>query len=146
MNAPIRRLSCSVLLTACAGCATSSLVDSLPPTSYSPSNQFSSFGEGNYVTYQHAFTDAAADTVGKNAERQCGQKKLIAVKLSSTCSVERCTTHFYCINAADAPQYQTGGANKKCSATMTRDVKTRYPPPLFVTLSRHLNRHPIRNP
>jgi hypothetical protein len=113
MNVALRKIYCAVLVTACAGCATSSLVNSLPPVSYSPGYQFSSFGEGNYVTYQHAFTDAEAGTVEKNAERQCGQKKLVAVKVSSTCSLERCTTHFYCMNAADAAQHQTRESNKK---------------------------------
>src|SRR5262245_36748783 len=107
MNVALRTICCSVLLTACAGCATSSLVDILPPVSYSPSYQYTPYGEGKYLIYDHPFTDAAAESVGKNAERQCGRRRLTAVKVSSPCSLERCTTYFYCMDAADAAQFQT---------------------------------------
>lgn len=102
-----------VLLTACAGCGTAALFDSLPPTPYSPSYSFNIFGEGNYLTYDHAFTDAAAEIVRKNAESQCAQKRLVAVRTSGACSLARCTTHYYCMKPADAAPYQPQDAKKK---------------------------------
>ncbi len=54
--------------------------------------------EGNYITFEHPFTDAAADEVSKRAERICGQRKQFAMKTSSTCSLTKCTTHYQCAN------------------------------------------------
>ena len=95
-----------VLLTACAGCGTAALFDSLPPTPYSPSYSFNIFGEGNYLTYDHAFTDAATESVRKNAESLCRQKKQVAVRSSGTCSLTRCTTHYHCMKPAEAAPFQ----------------------------------------
>ena len=77
------------LLLACAGCANPLVVM-----------------EGNYLTYEHAFTDAGAASVRALAERQCKWRKQVAVRTSSTCSLTQCTTNFQCMEPADAKQYQ----------------------------------------
>jgi hypothetical protein len=105
-------MCCMVLLAASAGCGTPALFDSLPPASYSPSYSLNIFGEGNYLTYEHAFTDAAAEIVRKNAESLCGQKKQAAVRTSGACSLTRCTTHYYCMDQADAAAYRPQDAKK----------------------------------
>lgn len=78
------------LVTACAGCATSQLV----------------VKESNYLTYEHAFTEAAAADALKGAKRNCAEKKLAAVRTSGACTLTRCTTHFQCMSKADAGKYR----------------------------------------
>lgn len=53
--------------------------------------------EDNYLTYHHAFTDAAALSVQRNAEKVCAQRKQSAIKTSSVCSLKECTTHYQCV-------------------------------------------------
>lgn len=53
--------------------------------------------EGNYLTYEHAFTDAAAAAVGKSAEAWCRQRSLVAVSTSRHCSLTQCTTSYQCV-------------------------------------------------
>lgn len=107
------RAMCLVLLAAGAGCSTPALFDSVPPAPYSPGYPPNIFGEGNYLTYEHAFTDAAAESVRKNAESLCRQKKQVAVRSSGTCSLTRCTTHYYCMKPAEAAPYQPEDSKKK---------------------------------
>lgn len=78
------------LLMACAGCATPQLV----------------VMESNYLTYEHAFTDAAAEAARKNAEKQCAHTKQVAVRTSGVCSLTRCTVNYQCMNKADATGYR----------------------------------------
>jgi len=68
--------------------------------------------DANFVTFEYPFTDAGAEEARKRAERQCGQKKSVAVKLRSACSLSRCTTSYQCMAPADAPGYQTGEGAK----------------------------------
>jgi len=84
-----RSLVTLFLVMACAGCAGNYVVS-----------------EGNYQTYEHPFTDAAAADVRKRAERHCAEKKRIAVRTSSTCSLTQCTTSYQCMGKADATGYQ----------------------------------------
>jgi len=62
--------------------------------------------EGNYRTYEHVFTEDAAETVRRMAERSCAIKKQVAMKTSSTCSLQRCTTHYQCMDPADAERHK----------------------------------------
>ena len=78
-----------VLLLACAGCGTHIGVK-----------------ETQHLTIEHAFTDAAAAGARNDAERMCARKRLVAVRTSGTCSLTRCTTHFQCMNDADAEKYR----------------------------------------
>jgi hypothetical protein len=52
--------------------------------------------EGNYLTYEHAFTDAAVAEVGRNAEAMCRQRGRVAVPASRACSLTQCTTSYQC--------------------------------------------------
>jgi hypothetical protein len=97
------RLS-TVTLLLLAGCSVQSV-----QTFYEPSGGPS---ETNYMTFQHAFTDAGADEARRRAESQCGQKKMVAVESRSTCSLERCITSYQCMTPSDAAQYQSGGQRK----------------------------------
>jgi hypothetical protein len=54
--------------------------------------------EDNYLTYEHAFTDAAALSVQRNAEKMCAQRKQSAIKTRSVCSLKECTTHYQCVD------------------------------------------------
>lgn len=66
----------------------------------------STITETRHLTLEHAFTDAAAARALKDAERTCAQKRLIAVKTSSACSLQRCTTHYQCMTREDADKYK----------------------------------------
>jgi hypothetical protein len=61
--------------------------------------------QGNYMTFEHPFTDAAAEDVRKKAGRLCEQRKQVATRTESVCSLTKCTTHYQCVDAADAAKY-----------------------------------------
>ena len=85
----------------CAGC------------SYLPNTiSGSDFLKTNYLSYEHAFTDAAAADVRKTAERECSYRKQVAVRTGGNCSLTRCTTNFQCLDKADATKYQTQSETK----------------------------------
>lgn len=83
-----RAVFSGALVLACAGCAIHPVVS-----------------ESNYLTFEHPFTDAAAEAVRKSAVRQCAERKQVAVKTTSTCSLARCTTNYQCMSNADAAPY-----------------------------------------
>ncbi len=58
--------------------------------------------EGNYLTYDHPFTDAAAAAVRNNAEGICRQRDQTAVETTRACSLTQCTTSYQCMDEADA--------------------------------------------
>jgi hypothetical protein len=60
----------------------------------------------NSLSYDHPFTDAGAARVRKEAERDCGYRKQAAVKVGGTCTLKTCTTHFQCMDPADAAKYK----------------------------------------
>lgn len=57
----------------------------------------------NYLTFDHEFTDKAGEQVAKRAEALCAQTKQAAEKVSSTCSLKRCTTNYQCVDPAAKP-------------------------------------------
>ena len=61
---------------------------------------------GNYMTYEHPFTDAAAEKVRKSAEELCKQRKLAAEKTRSVCSLTRCFTDYQCVDPKNPLEYQ----------------------------------------
>ena len=67
-------------MLACAGCGTINPV----------------IDGGDYLTYEHPFTDAAAQSVQQNAGKTCADRKRDAVKTNSVCSLTQCTTHYQC--------------------------------------------------
>jgi hypothetical protein len=82
---PVRRAALLAVLLACAGCG-------IQPQIL----------EGNYLTYDHAFTDAAAAEVRRNAEATCRQRDQVAAGTSRACSLTRCTTSYQCMSGEDA--------------------------------------------
>lgn len=74
---------------ACAGCASQLIVM-----------------EGNYLTFEHPFTEAGAASVRAQAEEKCRDRKEVAVRTGGTCSLTQCTTHYQCMSAADAARYK----------------------------------------
>ena len=77
-----RSLITLFLVLACAGCGTINPV----------------INEGNYLTYDHPFTDAAAQAILQSAGKICAERKQNAIKTSSTCSLKQCTTHYQCVD------------------------------------------------
>ena len=74
------------------------MLDGLPPQYVS---------EDNYMTFDHAFTDAAAEAVRRRADAHCATtKKQAAVKTSSACSLTRCTTNYQCMDQASAAAFR----------------------------------------
>ena len=67
--------------------------------------------EGNYVTYDHPFTEASAQAVRKNAEGICRQRDLAAFESSRVCSLTQCTTSYQCMDEVDAKRL--AGEKKK---------------------------------
>ena len=61
--------------------------------------------QGNYMTFEHPFTDAAAEDIRNRAGRLCEQRKQAAIRTESVCSLTKCTTHYQCVDAADAVKY-----------------------------------------
>ena len=89
-HGPALRVMCLfVLLLACAGCGIQPIVM-----------------QGNYLTYEHPFTDAGAESARANAEQRCKIREQAAVRTSSACSLTFCTTNFQCMEPAEAKQYQ----------------------------------------
>jgi len=68
--------------------------------------------ETGYLTFEYPFTDAAAEQARTRAQRQCGQKKQVAIKTKSACSLNRCTTSFQCMSPAEAAKYPDDSAGK----------------------------------
>ena len=81
----IRHCLAAVLAAALAGCG---------PQPY--------VAEGNYLTYDHPFSEAAAAAVRKSAEGICRQRDQTAVETSRACSLTQCTTNYQCMDDADA--------------------------------------------
>ena len=89
-NSKLLRAFCLVaLLPVCAGCGIQPLVM-----------------HDNYLTYEHPFTDAGAESARVNAEQQCDWRKQVAVRTTRACSLTLCTTNFQCMEPAEAKQYQ----------------------------------------
>ena len=86
----VAALSLAACAIALAGCA---------PRSYVIVEQ------ENYVTFDRPFTDATAASVRKDAEKWCGERALVAIKTSDTCSLTRCTTNYQCVTKADKEKY-----------------------------------------
>ena len=59
----------------------------------------------NYATFEHPFTDAGAADARRRADKQCAEKKQLAVRTSRRCSLEECGTNFQCMNVEEAAGY-----------------------------------------
>ena len=63
----------------------------------------------NYLTFEHAFTDAGAADAKRRADSQCAQRKQMAVKTEDRCTLQSCITSFQCMKPEDAEKYQAQG-------------------------------------
>ncbi len=63
---------------------------------------------GDYLTYDHEFTDQAAAKAKADAEKLCAQRKQLAVQTSVACTMERCTTNFQCVDPKHPDEYKPG--------------------------------------
>ena len=91
----MRALVVVLSLAACAGC-------SVGPRDYFSRQGSPYAGHGNLLSFQHAFSEAAADRVRRQAERHCGETKLVAVKARSTCTMSECFTDYQCLTGDEA--------------------------------------------
>lgn len=60
----------------------------------------------NYLTYDHAFNDAAAAKARQSAEKLCAQRKQMAIETRSVCTLSRCTTSYQCVSRENPGEYQ----------------------------------------
>jgi hypothetical protein len=97
----VRILLIAVLLAACAGCA----------AGYR--DYIGGDRESNYLSFQHAFTEAATENIAKRAERHCAEFKLAAVKTRSTCTMTECSTDYQCMPAEEAARFAPPDIKKK---------------------------------
>lgn len=81
----------AIIMLAGAGAALSGCANNLVVTT-----------EGNYVKYVHPFTETAAAEVRRNAERMCEQRKQVAIKTESACTLSKCATSYQCVDQANA--------------------------------------------
>jgi hypothetical protein len=102
-----RALLIAALLLGCSGCNLSSFCPGCDGVTIATPL------ESNYITFEHPFTDAAADEARIRAERICGQRKQIAFKTASACSLTRCTTHYQCADKPAATTATSQPENRK---------------------------------
>ncbi len=64
------------------------------------------FGEDtNYLTFNHANSEKAIADVRTRAERLCEQRKQVAIKTQSACSLTKCATNYQCVDSAEVIKY-----------------------------------------
>jgi hypothetical protein len=97
----MRLIALISLLTACAGC-TAGYRD------YIGGDR-----ESNYLSFQHAFTETAAENIRKRAERHCAEFKQAAVKTRSTCTMTECSTDYQCMSSEEAARFAPPDFKKK---------------------------------
>jgi hypothetical protein len=97
MTSILRLLFFAWVLAVSAGCQQATQI------SYSQEGAF----ERSHLSFEHAFTDAGAADAARRARDQCAQRKRLAVETNRACTLTRCTTHFQCMDPADAAKYQT---------------------------------------
>lgn len=71
----------TAVMLACAGCKT------IEPITL----------EGNYLSYDIPFTDAAALAAQQNAEKICAERKQNAIMTSNPCTLTKCFTNYQCV-------------------------------------------------
>ena len=59
----------------------------------------------NYLTFDHPNSDQAMADVRTRAERLCKQRKQVAIKTQSACSLTQCATSYQCVDEANAVKY-----------------------------------------
>lgn len=65
-------------------------------------NYLVGFGDDtNYLSFDHPNSEMATADVRATAEKVCRQRKQLAIKTESTCSLTRCATNYQCEDSAD---------------------------------------------
>lgn len=59
----------------------------------------------NYLTFDHPNSDQSNAEVRTTAEKLCGQRKQVAIKTASVCSLKNCVTHYQCGDREDVIKY-----------------------------------------
>ena len=98
---PMRVLLLATSFLACAGCGM--------PRDYVNIED----GNAKYFNFQHAFTEAAANSTHARAEKYCARVKLVAVKTRSTCTMTECSTDYQCMNSEEAARLAPPEIKKK---------------------------------
>jgi len=62
--------------------------------------------QGNYLTFEHPFTDAAAEDARRRAVSLCAGRKQVAVRSQNVCTLTLCTTTYQCMDKEDAEIFQ----------------------------------------
>ena len=62
--------------------------------------------QGNYLTFEHPFTDATAEDVRKKAVDLCSGRKQVAVRSENVCTLTLCTTTYQCMDKGDAATFK----------------------------------------
>ena len=57
---------------------------------------------GEYMTFEHPFTEAGAANAGKRAERHCREIKRVALMTRRVCTMTTCTVDYQCMTADEA--------------------------------------------
>ena len=64
--------------------------------------QLATYGlDQNFLSFSHPFTDKAAAEVQASARRLCLKRGKAAIQTSNACSLEKCTTHYQCVDSAE---------------------------------------------
>lgn len=62
-------------------------------------------GDTNYLTFDHPNSEKAIADVRTRAERLCQQRKQVAIRTASVCSLTKCVTDYQCADEADVIRY-----------------------------------------
>jgi hypothetical protein len=62
--------------------------------------------QGNYLTFEHPFTDATAEEVRKRAVELCDGRKQVAIRSENVCTLTLCTTTYQCMDKDDAATFK----------------------------------------
>ena len=99
----MRFLLLLVGLAACAGCANRDYVN----LEGGPYNNL-----GAFMTFQHDFTDAAAENARRKAEGHCAESKRVAVMTRRVCTMKECTTDYQCMSEGAAARVAPADVKK----------------------------------
>lgn len=84
-----------MLLTACASDYTLLDMDNVASRPF----------ETNYYSFDHANTEKAELAVRARAQELCGQRKKLAVRTESACTLKSCLTSYQCMDAEKAKAF-----------------------------------------
>jgi hypothetical protein len=87
----------AALLSACAGFG-----DGVRVISYDSGERWLN---PNFHIIEHPFTDEGTARAKARADSLCASQQRRAVQSERACSLEKCTTHYQCVTAADAKSY-----------------------------------------